>query len=245
MKRYSAFPKAPALLESHHQIMYCHIQDIHRRGLTPLQWCSQCSLPLRDRVDRGAMVMKRYSAFLKAPALLESHHQIMYCHIQDIHRRGLTPLQWCSQCSLPLRDRVDRGAMVMKRYSAFPKAPALLESHHQIMYCHIQDIHRRGLTPLQWCSQCSLPLRDRVDRGAMVMKRYSAFPKAPALLESHHQIMYCHIQDIHRRGLTPLQWCSQCSLPLRDRVDRGAMVMKRYSAFPKAPALPESHHQIV
>ena len=32
-----------------------------------------------------------------------------------------------------------------------------------------------------------LPLRARVDQGAMVMKGYSAFPKAPALLEPHHQ----------------------------------------------------------
>ena len=34
-----------------------------------------------------------------------------------------------------------------------------------------------------------LPLRARVDLGAMAMKGYSAFPKAPALLEPHHQIV--------------------------------------------------------
>ena len=34
-------------------------------------------LPLRARVDLGAMAMKGYSAFLKAPALLEPHHQIV------------------------------------------------------------------------------------------------------------------------------------------------------------------------
>ena len=33
-----------------------------------------------------------------------------------------------------------------------------------------------------------LPLRVRVDLGAMAMKRYSAFPKAPALLKPHHQL---------------------------------------------------------
>ena len=42
-----------------------------------------------------------------------------------------------------------------------------------------------------------LPLRARVDLGAMAMKGYSAFPKAPALLEPHHQIVQCHIQDTH------------------------------------------------
>ena len=39
------------------------------------------------------------------------------------------------------------------------------------------------------------PLQDRVNLGTMVMKEYSVFPKAPALLESHHQIVECHIQD--------------------------------------------------
>ena len=33
----------------------------------------------------------------------------------------------------------------------------------------------------------------RVDLGTMAMKGYSAFPKAPALLEPHHQIVLCHI----------------------------------------------------
>ena len=34
-----------------------------------------------------------------------------------------------------------------------------------------------------------LERRVRVDLGAMVMKGYSAFPKAPVLLEPHHQIV--------------------------------------------------------
>ena len=34
-----------------------------------------------------------------------------------------------------------------------------------------------------------LPLRARVDLGVMAIKRYSTFPKAPALLEPHHQIV--------------------------------------------------------
>ena len=34
-----------------------------------------------------------------------------------------------------------------------------------------------------------LPRWARVDLGAMEIKRYSAFPKAPALLEAHHQIV--------------------------------------------------------
>ena len=38
-------------------------------------------LSLQVRVDLGAMAVKRYSAFLKAPALLKPHYQIVSCHI--------------------------------------------------------------------------------------------------------------------------------------------------------------------
>ena len=58
-----------------------------------------------------------------------------------------------------------------------------------------------------------LPRRARMDLGAMAMKGYSVFPKAPALLEPHHQIAYCHIQDTRcGEGLTPLQRNSRCIL---------------------------------
>ena len=40
-----------------------------------------------------------------------------------------------------------------------------------------------------------LPYRARVDLGAMAIKGYSAFPKAPASLDRHHEIVYCYIQD--------------------------------------------------
>ena len=39
-------------------------------------------LPLRVRVDLGALARKGYSAFLKAPALLDPHHQMVKCHIK-------------------------------------------------------------------------------------------------------------------------------------------------------------------
>ena len=42
-------------------------------------------LPLRARVNLGAMAMKGYTAFAKASAILEPHHQIVSCHIQDTH----------------------------------------------------------------------------------------------------------------------------------------------------------------
>ena len=65
-----------------------------------------------------------------------------------------------------------------------------------------------------------LPFWAREDLGAMAMKGCSAFPKAPASLEPHHQI-YCHTQDTHWGGLTPLQRCSRCILqpqPTRQRL---------------------------
>ena len=40
-----------------------------------------------------------------------------------------------------------------------------------------------------------LPGWARVNLGAMAMKAYSAFPKAPALLEPHHKIVWCYIQS--------------------------------------------------
>ena len=35
------------------------------------------------------------------------------------------------------------------------------------------------------------PFRNRVDLGAMAIKGYSEFPKSPASLESHHEIVLC------------------------------------------------------
>ena len=57
-----------------------------------------------------------------------------------------------------------------------------------------------------------LPLQARADLRTMAMKGYSAFPKAPALLEPHHQIVLCHIQDTCWGGLSPLQRSSRCIL---------------------------------
>ena len=37
------------------------------------------------------------------------------------------------------------------------------------------------------------PLRARMDLGAMPMKEYSVFPKAPVLLEPYHQNVYCQL----------------------------------------------------
>ena len=52
---------------------------------------------------------------------------------------------------------------------------------------HILVLFNHKIGPYQ-----VLPLRARVDLGAMEMKGYSAFPKVPTLLEPNHQIVWCH-----------------------------------------------------
>ena len=46
-----------------------------------------------------------------------------------------------------------------------------------------------------------LPLRTRIELGAMVMNGCSVFPKAPALLGPYHQIVWCHIGTLIGGGL--------------------------------------------
>ena len=53
------------------------------------------------------------------------------------------------------------------------------------------------------------PLRARVNWEVLAMKGYSTFPKAPALLDPHHQMFYCYIEDT-RWFFTPQQRYSRC-----------------------------------
>ena len=59
-----------------------------------------------------------------------------------------------------------------------------------------------------------IPPWARVDLGVMAIKKYSAFPKALALLEPHHQMYFSVISRplVGGGGLTPLQRCSRCIL---------------------------------
>ena len=47
-----------------------------------------------------------------------------------------------------------------------------------------------------------LPLWAKVNLGAIAMKRYSAYPKFPALLEPCHQIIWSHIRTLARTYLS-------------------------------------------
>ena len=44
----------------------------------------------------------------------------------------------------------------------------------------------------------------QIDLGAMTMKEYSVFPKAPTLVQPHHQIVLCHSQDTRWVEVLPL-----------------------------------------
>ena len=46
-------------------------------------------------MDLGAVVINGYSAFTKAPVLLEPHYQIVLYHMQDTHYGSFTPRQRC------------------------------------------------------------------------------------------------------------------------------------------------------
>ena len=55
-------------------------------------------LPLRHRLNLGAIAIKRYFSFLKEPALQEPHHQIVLSHNRTLGWRSLAQLQRCSRC---------------------------------------------------------------------------------------------------------------------------------------------------
>ena len=59
---------------------------------------------------------------------------------------------------------------------------------HKSFVCSQFDYQTALFDPLIW-------LQARVQLGAMIMKGYSTFPKAPALQELHHQIVLYHIQN--------------------------------------------------
>ena len=73
---------------------------------------------------------------------------------------------------LPLRARVDWGAIAVKGCPAFPKAPVLMEPHHQIVSCHISGHSLGSLTSLQRCSRCILqPHRHSLGGEVLLLSR--------------------------------------------------------------------------
>ena len=86
---------------------------------------------------------------------------------------------------------LDLSVIAIKEYSAFPKAPALLEPYHQIVFDLSQTLVAGGVLPLCSRDGCYWWKGEPVylDLSVIAIKEYSAFPKAPALLEPYHQIV--------------------------------------------------------
>ena len=74
---------------------------------------------------------------------------------------------------LPLCARVDLGAMPMKRFTAFPKAPALLEPHHQSLWgwsypsAEMQSVY--STAPADWATGCCI---QELPKVISIVKRY-------------------------------------------------------------------------
>ena len=56
------------------------------------------------------------------------------------------------------------------------------------------------------------PPWSRVDQGAMEIKRYTTFPKAPSLLKPRHKIVLCQNQDTRWKRFIPRNRCNRCIL---------------------------------
>ena len=108
---------------------------------------------------------------------------------------------------LPLRTREELGAMAVKGYSTFPKAPALLKPHHQIVSCHKQDSLWESLTLLLRCSWCILqpqptgPLSFVVIQNSIMTSLSDCFVSYPG-----HSL---------RERVSLLEKCVWCLLPLQ------------------------------
>ena len=71
MKGHSVFPKAPALLKPHHQIILYHIRDIRwEGGFSPLQRCSLCILLPQSTGPTGHSLGESYKDVVSGSVLV-------------------------------------------------------------------------------------------------------------------------------------------------------------------------------
>ena len=108
----------------------------------------------------------------------------------------------------PLRAQVYLGTMAIKEYSAFPNAPALLEYHHQIVQCHIQDTRWRFFfTPLQRCCHSFLLPQLTVDTNH---HHHLVMPSAQISLTLSRHSSLSFIASGRSSGLHPVSSQSCC-----------------------------------
>ena len=138
---------------------------------------------------------------------------------------------------LSLQPSVDLGTVAMKEYSTFPKAPALLEPHHQIfsvisrtlvggvtpicrdtfgvynspnLLCQ-QDTCWRSLTPLQRYSRCTLQLPSTRPTGYLLRESYlSVEMQSVYTTAPGHSLKRCNLRNsLLRCGTRPNEWGTQ------------------------------------
>ena len=146
---------------------------------------------------------------------------------------------------LPLQARGYLGATAIKKNSAFPKAPALLELHHQIVYFPIQDIllycHLQHHNDTIIKMHAGRPLYKYIPLTLFVMfeKGYSRFTYERDL-ETEQKLQY---SDPHSYGrqrcvflvllmLNRRPWCSLCWV----LAFFTATYPQTPSGFPRAPS---------
>ena len=99
---------------------------------------------------------------------------------------------------LPLQVRVDQGAIAMKGYSTFPKAPALLQPHHEIVYCNMQDTRWGSFTLLKRSSWCILQPQPNGQTNVLDMALHHLMIrlKSQSFLECGVPL-HCHYSLVH------------------------------------------------
>ena len=69
--------------------------------------------------------------------------------------------------------------MTMKGYSAFPKAPALLEPHDQIVQCYIQDTNSADVQSMYFTAPAVWDLAIYWGNGTLLINKYKYFIWVP------------------------------------------------------------------
>ena len=115
------------------------------------------------------MAIKGYSTLLKALLLLEPHHQIVLCHIQNTRWWGLTLLQRYNRCIQQPQPIGLRWFNIISRTLVGGILPLSIYSAALADWA-IQHTCCRSLTSLQRSSQCVLQLtRTGTWRGKFFM----------------------------------------------------------------------------
>ena len=96
--------------------------------------------------------------------------------------------------------------MAIKGYPAFPEAPVLLESHHQIVECHIAR-HSFFFTPLQRSSKCIL----QPQRTEQISQEWGGCVGNETSVSDFDRkyIYYITISDTSFSLVFILRWCAE------------------------------------